>query len=96
MTTRKIADLPKPHRGWHKPREKSVPCPHPEHNPPTWACAPCPPPTERRSGPVTVLSSRWESMESEADADIAEGRLVGPFLSPEELIKHLRNSKCRL
>ena len=32
----------------------------------------------------------WQELEREADADIAAGRVSGPFEHPEDLLRHLR------
>lgn len=38
----------------------------------------------------------WQQKEREADEEIAQGRLSGPFTTAEALIKHLRRlRKCR-
>jgi len=36
-------------------------------------------------------TEEWQEGEREADRDIAEGRVSGPFETAEELIRHLRH-----
>ncbi len=36
-------------------------------------------------------TKEWQAMEREADEEIAEGRLSGPFETAEELLRHLHS-----
>lgn len=39
------------------------------------------------------FTKEWQKKEAEADRDIAEGRLAGPFESVDEALKALKDSK---
>ena len=39
------------------------------------------------------FTKEWQKKESEADRDIAEGRLAGPFENIDEALQALKNSK---
>ena len=40
------------------------------------------------------FTKEWQKMESEADQDIAEGRLEGPFQDTDEALKALKTLKA--
>ena len=39
------------------------------------------------------FTKEWQGKETEAEKDIAEGKLAGPFETPEEALKALKNTK---
>jgi hypothetical protein len=53
------------------------------------------PPKSNESSPTIFDDATWIKMEAEAEDDIRNGRVYGPFKTHGELIEFLKNCKLR-